>query len=346
MREPRARANGSGMGKLGEGIDRALEASVIGSYTRVGFAVRDALGHWDEAPLPRLDGRVVVITGATSGIGLAATRGLLALGATVELVARNAEKAATVRDRLVAENAGASIDITRADLGALADVRKAAAAIAERHPRVDVLIHDAGALDDAYGTSPEGTETTVATHVVGPYLLTRLLLPALRGASRGGGPARVIWVTSGGMYTEPLDVARLEMPRAGYDGVLAYARAKRAQATLVAMLGEELPPDEIVVHAMHPGWVDTPGVARSLPRFRAALRPFLRTPAQGADTIVYLAAANGPPVATTGKLWLDRKVRPMHLRAATERADTAVERAALRRWVEARAGLSDAPSHG
>jgi NAD(P)-dependent dehydrogenase (short-subunit alcohol dehydrogenase family) len=140
-------------------------------------------------------------------------------------------------------------------------------------------------------------------------------------------------MSSGGMYAEPLAVAALEMPPEGYDGVVAYARAKRAQITLTELLGERLDPTKIVVHAMHPGWADTPGVARSLPRFRALLGPVLRSPEDGADTLVWLAASDLEPLASTGRLWLDRRVRATHRLAKTRRADSSAERAKLWAWL-------------
>lgn len=326
-------------------VDGALEASVIGSYTRFGIAARRALGleGWDERPLPRLDGRVVVLTGATSGLGRAAADALCALGARLELVVRDLARGEAAVTELRGAYPGADVALVQADLGSLAEVRRAAETIAARHERVDVLIHNAGALDDVRSVSPEGIETTVATHLVGPALLTRLLLPHLRRARvLAGEAARVLFVTSGGMYTEALDVGRLEMPADDYDGVTAYARAKRAQMAFVSILADALPSEEIVVHAMHPGWADTPGVARSLPRFRAVLGPLLRSPAEGADTLVYLAAAPGPPLARSGALWLDRFVRPPHRSARTRRADTSEARAALLRWLEERGAWSAA----
>jgi NAD(P)-dependent dehydrogenase (short-subunit alcohol dehydrogenase family) len=206
----------------------------------------------------------------------------------------------------------------------------------QRHPAIHVLIHNAGALDDVRQTSPEGIELTVASQVVGPFLLTGLLLPALKAAA----PARVLWVSSGGMYSEPLSVDRLEMPADGYDGTTAYARAKRAQVTLVELWARRLEADGIVVHAMHPGWADTPGVARSLPTFRRVVGPLLRTPEDGADTLVWLAVDDGAPLAESGRFWLDRRPRALHRLASTRRSDTPEERARLWRWAVEKSGLS------
>ena len=193
------------------------------------------------------------------------------------------------------------------------------------------LMHVAGALDAEYATSPQGIEQTVASQVVGPFLLTAELLPELRAAA----PGRVLWVASGGMYSEPLAVDRLELGPTDYDGTTAYARAKRAQVTLAELWGARLAPTEVVVHAMHPGWANTPGVERSLPTFRRVVGPLLRSPEEGADTLVWLGASDGAPLASTGGFWLDRRRRATHRLPSTRRADTAEERAALWRWCEA-----------
>ncbi len=315
------------MSWVADGIDAALEASVVGSFTRVGSAVRRRLDDWDLDG--SLDGRVVVISGATSGLGLAAARRFAEMGATLEIIARNPDKAEAKCEELSKASGNPRIGFVEADTGDLDAMRAAAADISWRHDAVHVLIHNAGALDDERNTSPQGIEQTVASQVVGPFLLTQLLLPQLEA----GSPSRVLWVSSGGMYSEPLSVADLEMPVGDYDGTIAYARAKRAQVTLSEMLAERLAADGIVVHSMHPGWADTPGVARSLPTFRKVVGPLLRTPADGADTLVWLAADDGEPLERSGQFWLDRRPRPLHRMRKTRRSDTEAERARLWAWV-------------
>jgi dehydrogenase/reductase SDR family protein 12 len=140
------------------------------------------------------------------------------------------------------------------------------------------------------------------------------------------------------MYSEPLVVDDLEMPAASYDGTTAYARAKRAQVTLAELWAERLAAQGIVVHSMHPGWADTPGVARSLPKFRRLVGPLLRTPAEGADTLVWLAAADGAPLTSTGRFWLDRRPRALHRLGSTRRSDSPAERARLWAWVTDKSG--------
>ncbi|MGZ8704034.1 MAG: SDR family NAD(P)-dependent oxidoreductase [Aeromicrobium sp.] len=218
--------------------------------------------------------------------------------ATLEIVARNEAKAIQVCERLRADGAPGGADFVIADTGDLDAIRRVAVELAERHGRVDALIHSAGALDATYARSPQAIEHTVASQVVGPFLLTEMLVPLLRKATR----ARVLWVSSGGMYTEPLSVDKLEMGPDGYNGTTAYARAKRAQVTLAEMWADRLRTDHIAVHSMHPGWTDTPGVERSLPTFRRVVGPLLRSPSAGADTILWLTADDGEPIEDDGPL--------------------------------------------
>lgn len=323
------------MSRLAEGIDTALEWSVFGSFTRIGTAARRRAEGWS-AVNADLRGRVVVITGGTSGLGFEAARALAAMGATVEIVARDEARAAAACARIAAETANAQVGFVLADTGDLDAVRRAAAALLARHPAIHVLIHNAGALDDRWQASPQGIEATVASQVVGPFLLTELLLPALRKAT----PARVLWVSSGGMYSEPLAVDQLEMAPTAYDGTTAYARAKRAQVTLAALSAERLAPDGIEVQSMHPGWADTPGVARSLPLFRRLVGPFLRTAEEGEDTLVWLAASGAEPVREGGQFWHDRRPRALHRFASTRRSDTPEERARMWQWTREKAGLA------
>ena len=286
-------------------LDSALDLSVIGGYSRIGYALRSRSWQGDEGT--PLAGKLVAITGASSGIGRAAARICLARGARVLLVVRDAQHGERVRAELA--SLGRS-EVVTCDLSSLESVRACARAIAERHGHLDVLVNNAGVLVERRELSADGIELCFATNVLGPFLLTACLLPAL---STG----RVINVSSGGMYTQRLHAEDLQFEHGSYTGAVAYARAKRAQVVLTGLWARRLP--GVAVHAMHPGWVDTPGIADSLPRFQRALRPLLRTPAQGADTIAWLSWAPG---LRSGRFWHDRRERPEYLLPGTrERPD-------------------------
>jgi dehydrogenase/reductase SDR family protein 12 len=314
-------------------IDAVLEASVVGSFTRIGYEVRRRLFAW--TPLERLglDGKVAIVTGATSGLGRCAAELLANQGATVCIVGRNAERTEKARAEIAAAT-GASVEAGLADLALLADARAFAASFAERHDRLDVLVHNAGALTHRYHATPEGNEVTLATHVLSPFLLTSALRPSLEASA----PSRVILVASGGAYTERLDVAALDPAPAAYDGVRAYARCKRAQVTLAEEWTRHLAGTAVTVNAMHPGWSDTPGIRTALPGFSRLLGPLLRTPEQGADTIAWLAAAP-EPAGLSGRFYLDRRPRPIHRLPKTRRPDEAQEAAKLWQLCSARTGV-------
>jgi len=297
---------------LAHAVDAVAEATVAPSFSRAGIALRNRLEAWDQPPT--MDGRVVVVTGATSGIGLAAATALAALGATVHLVGRDANRARQARRAVEAAGPGpVHVDLLdMADPGAVAAF---ATRLSERYEHLDALIHNAGALTRSYQTTSTGVEVTVATQVLGPYVLTAKLAPLLW---RNPG-ATIVTVSSGGMYTQRFDLDVLEMGQSDYDGVVAYARAKRAQVVLADAWAHRLGSAGVASFAMHPGWVDTPGLQSGLPRFRALWRPLLRTPAEGADTVVWLAAggpavkaaALGVPAATSG-FFHDRRSRSDH----------------------------------
>jgi NAD(P)-dependent dehydrogenase (short-subunit alcohol dehydrogenase family) len=293
---------------LNRGVDAALEATVVGSFSRVGYRVRSRLERWPAADTVDLAGRTVLVTGATSGIGLAAALRFARLGASVRFLARNRARADDARARIIEAAAGdCDVSFHLADLSDFDAVRESAEHIAVANPRIDVLVHNAGALTRDYQQAPDGTELTLATHVLGPFLLTALLMPVLRA----GAPARVITMSSGGMYTQRFDLDQLEMDRQHYNGTVAYARAKRAQVVLNQEWARRTPASDVLFHAMHPGWVDTPGVMSGLPTFHRVMRPLLRTPDQGADTAVWLASAT-EPLASTGGFWHDRRRRGEH----------------------------------
>ena len=154
-----------------------------------------------------------------------------------------------------------SISYGLADLEDLDAVRAFAREFRATHDRLDVLIHNAGAIHPQFRTDRAGTELTVLGQVAAPFLLTTLPMPALLASAS----SRVITVASGGMYTQRLDLTTLQLPASRYQGVTAYARAKRAQVALSRGWARRLAGTGVAFHAMHPGWVDTPGVAAALP---------------------------------------------------------------------------------
>ena len=280
-------------------IDSTLEAVVPLAYTAPGFRIRHALWSWPDLDSWSAADHTVVVTGATSGLGAELAMTLAGLGARVVLVGRNAERADGVRADIVARHPGASVDIELADLSDLAAVRSLAPRLVAGGRSVDVLVHNAGAMVEHRTETVDGLEATFAAMVAGPHLLTSLLRQPLDGG-------RVVWMTSGGMYTQSLHLDDLQFRDGNYRGAAAYARAKRAQVDLVAEWARRAP--SIFSAAVHPGWADTPGVVESLPRFHRVLSRVLRDAQQGIDTAAWLCVAP-EPLVHNGALWFDRRMR-------------------------------------
>ncbi|MDO9408533.1 SDR family NAD(P)-dependent oxidoreductase [Patulibacter sp.] len=309
------------MTRLAGPLDTLLDRTIAPGYTRLGLAVRRRLPTWP-SELPRLDGRTVLVTGPTSGIGEAAASDLAVLGARVILLARNPDKAAATQARIqraVQDADGtktADVAIVRCDISSLASIREAVSTLEEQDEHVDVLVHNAGAMPPERTVTDEGFELAFATNVLGPFLLTALLEERLKADA----PSRVITVSSGGMYGQKLDADDPQHAHRSYSPVSVYARNKRAQVVLGELWAQRLRGTGVVVHTMHPGWADTPGVQDSLPGFQKLTRRVLRSPAEGADTIVWLAAAT-EPLSTTGEFWQDRRRRPTHYAPFTREAE-------------------------
>jgi NAD(P)-dependent dehydrogenase (short-subunit alcohol dehydrogenase family) len=317
-------------------FDGLLDASVYFSFDKTGFA-RHAR-RFDPADLPQdLRGRRYAITGGNGGLGLEIGAGLAAQGATVVLLCRDAARAQEACATLKQRTGATEVSWLLCDLGDPTSVDAAAEALSV-HPSqpgpapLHGLIHNAGLLPAERSLTPFGYEQTVAVHLLGPLRLTAGLLPSLRAAAS----PRIIWVSSGGMYSRRLDLAALASTEGTYDGVRAYALTKRAQVVLAEVLESQLAP-AIRVHAMHPGWADTPGVVTSLPRFYRFAKDRLRSPAEGADTAVWLAAAPDAAVGA-GRFWFDRAVAKTEVVpcTATRPADRAALLPTLAEW----AGLS------
>ncbi len=312
-------------------FDRALDATVALSFDRTGFA-RHARG-FDPADLDvDLRGRVAAVTGANSGLGFATAAGLARRGAQVHMLCRNEERGEIARKQLV-EQTGGDLRLSVVDVSDRDSVARFCAD--PGISRLDILVHNAGALLAEREGTADGLEVTLATHVVGPLRLTLGLLPKLVDGPEGR-PARIVWVSSGGMYPKRLSVDRLAATSGPFDGVAVYADCKRAQVVLSELLAERLDPRVVTSNAMHPGWAATPGVASSLPRFHAVTRRILRSPEEGADTVLWLAAC-ARIGGQTGRFWFDRRAVSTHLLPGTR--EGAEERGRLWEQTLAWAGL-------
>ena len=299
-------------------LDEVLDRTIAPGYTRLGLAVRQRF--WSPLDPDALAGSTVMVTGANSGIGKAIAAEVAELGGTVLLTVRDRARGESARRDILDAAPGADVQVERCDVSDLAGVRAFAADLVSRVPRLDAVVHNAGVMPPERSRTEEGHELSLATHVLGPLLLTELLLPALVESP----DPRVVLMSSGGMYTQKLPVDDIEYRTGKYRPAVAYARSKRIQVALTPLLARRWAAQSVMVAAMHPGWADTPGVATSLPAFRTLTGPVLRTAEQAADTAVWLTASS--PTPPSGEFWHDRAVRPTHYLPTTHYSDAELQR--------------------
>ncbi len=287
-------------------FDKLQDASIVSSFDQTGF--RRHAKHFSKMDLKvDLTGRNILITGANSGIGFATAQALAAKNASVYLLCRNPERGLEAERKIREVSGSDTVYFHRLDLSDLKQVRSSADGLLEKIDQVDVLIHNAGILPLTEMRSAQGYELTLATNLLGHHLLTQLLWERLSG--------RMILVSSGGMYLSPLSTKELfatKFPK--FDGVRRYALTKRAQVALAEIWAKraEQTGKSLVVHSMHPGWVATPGVEHSLPGFWKRMEHRLRTPLEGADTVIWLSCANRVS-SSNGLFWFDREPRKTHV---------------------------------
>lgn len=246
-------------------------------------------------PAPSLAGQVIVVTGATSGIGEETALGIARRGATVVVVGRDPLRTENTVARIRTAVPGADIDGRIANLALLAEVRRLAVELSARYEKIAGLVNNAGAVYTRREITPEGHERTWALNVLAPYLLTNLLAEPLRR----GAPARVIMVSSAAHQWQHLDFQDLEAAASHYSGFRHYGRSKLAVLLLTHEFALRWARSGVTVNAVHPGYVatgfgkNTPGTFNWVVRFSDFF--FAIPPNRGALTPVYVATS--PEVA-------------------------------------------------
>lgn len=282
------------------------------SFTQVGYRARK-LG-WP-ALRPDFRGQVWLVTGASGGLGGWIATEAARHGATVIAAARSASKLEALRDAARAAGVGTgagggTIEIEVCDFSLQADTARLVERLQAAGRKIDVLVNNVGVLNDDHSLTSEGREASFTINFLSHYLLTEGLVR--RGVLRAPGGA-VINMTSGGGYNAPLGTAFMNVtdPRK-FNGTVAYAFHKRGQMVLNQYWRDTYGPRGLAFYVMHPGWADTDGVKRSLPRFRKILKSILRDSASGGDTAIWLAATR-PSQPEQELVWFDRAIRPAHV---------------------------------
>lgn len=279
--------------------DKLLDASIFFSFDRSGYHRHE--NEFDETHHFKKGSRAL-ITGGTSGIGKAAALEMARQGVDVVITGRNLQ-----RGNDLATNHS---HLTFKELD-LCDWSGFQALVKDLEP-LDHLVLNAGSMPEKFSTNREGVELQFASQLFGHYLLAHTLLAA--GKLKAG--ARIVWVTSGGMYLKVLDLKTIfKNPK--YDKVDQYANVKRAQVTLLPFFKKQFPQQTVI--AMHPGWAETPGVDESLPGFAKIMKGRLRSPLQGADTILW--ALSTKKTIESGALYFDREKVSPHKFFFTRKSD-------------------------
>ena len=251
-------------------------------------------------------GKTVVITGASSGIGAEAAVQLAQMGATVVPVGRDRPRLDAVVSRISKDNPDRAAEPLTADFASLSQVRALASKLIDRHPRIDVLVNNAGLVSNRRRLSEDGFELTFAVNHLAPFLLTNLLLERLRASA----PARVVTTSSGAHFSAVLDMEDLNGERR-WSTWSTYCNSKLANVLFTRALACRLEDSGVTVNCLHPGVIRTRlGRGAPLP-VRIGWRVaglFFASPRKGAATIVYLASA--PEVASTsGGYFVDSRQR-------------------------------------
>jgi NAD(P)-dependent dehydrogenase (short-subunit alcohol dehydrogenase family) len=253
-----------------------------------------------------MGGKVILITGGTSGIGKAAATALAGMGATVVITGRNEERGKRALQEVREESGNDGVELILADLTVQDEVRRLAEELRERHNQLEVLVNNAGLVLSERTETPDGIETQLAINHLAPFLLTNLLLDLLKESA----PSRIVTVSSDAHRWAKIDLDDLQS-RKRYRGMQVYGKTKLANIMFTYELAERLEGTGVTANCMHPGGVNTNfGNNQGGPMnllFRL-FKPFMRSPEQGADTLIYLASS--PEVeGMTGKYLADRKVK-------------------------------------
>ncbi len=289
------------MNKFFAWLDNLLDATVLFSFSNLGYFLRRPF--WRRLAMDSVDGKSVVITGGSGGIGFYTALRLAEAGARVIIISSNWERSRDAVERIRSRTNNPAVHGIVADMGDPAQVDRAIEETLQQFPVIDRLILNAGILPATRQSAPGGVERTVAVNLMGPH---RYLAGVMDRLEQSNDP-RVMLVSSGGMYGVGMDMDAMLNPPEPFDGVRAYAYTKRAQVMLTQLYARRLTTD-VRFASLHPGWVRTPGLKTSLPGFYRWMYLFLRTLHQGSDTLLWLCTIDRERF-DNGAFWFDRRQR-------------------------------------
>jgi NAD(P)-dependent dehydrogenase (short-subunit alcohol dehydrogenase family) len=262
-----------------------------------------------ELPEHDLAGKVIVVTGANSGIGFVASRNFAARGAELGIVCRNQEKGRRALELLKQESGNPKIQLFLADLSSLEETRKLASAIAAQYPAIHVLVNNAGGANPKRELTSEGFELTFVSNHLSNFLLTTALMPCLvRAASASR--VRVVFTSSLGHKNSPLDFTDFNLAK-GYSTLKAYGRSKLMNLLTAGALERRFGDSNMAFSSFHPGAVRTAIWSKGGALSRVlgfVMYPFMRSESKGAETLIWLATASDDAAENPqGRYFFDKK---------------------------------------
>ena len=248
-----------------------------------------------------LQEKVCIVTGATSGIGKETAKALASKGAILVLPIRDSLKGDILKDEILEQTPDAKIDLMHCNLGSFDSIRSFAKEFKNKYDRIHVLVNNAGIWETRRNLSEDGIEMNFAVNHLAPFLLTNLLIDVLKKSA----PARVINVSSEAHRSGKINFADPEMEK-GYSSFKSYSQSKLANILFTKKLSQILKGDGVTVNCLHPGVVST-GLFEKMPKILTGLmKPFMLTPAKGAETSIYLATSQEVE-KTSGEYFVKKK---------------------------------------
>eukprot|EP00735_Rhodelphis_limneticus_P013705 TRINITY_DN7659_c0_g1::TRINITY_DN7659_c0_g1_i1::g.18545::m.18545 TRINITY_DN7659_c0_g1::TRINITY_DN7659_c0_g1_i1::g.18545 ORF type:complete len:339 (-),score=15.79,sp/A6QP05/DHR12_BOVIN/42.36/9e-69,adh_short/PF00106.20/5.4e-18,adh_short/PF00106.20/1.2e+03,adh_short_C2/PF13561.1/4.2e-06,adh_short_C2/PF13561.1/0.0036,KR/PF08659.5/2.1e-08,Epimerase/PF01370.16/2.8e-06,Eno-Rase_NADH_b/PF12242.3/0.001,NAD_binding_10/PF13460.1/0.031,NAD_binding_10/PF13460.1/2.3e+02,DUF1776/PF08643.5/0.28,Shikimate_DH/PF0 len=287
----------------------------VWGHTTLGYKTQSALFFNSQALDVDLSSKICLVVGATAGIGKATAIELARRGAVVHIVGRDKEKGENAKREIEGTSGHQKVVLHICDISKPKDVHRFTSEFSASYNKLNILVNNAAIMQGKVKKTEDGIESSIATNVLGFYGMTIGLLPLLSTSASPSEPSRIVNVVSAGMYTQPLALDLIEQCLSGqdigkFDGAAAYSIHHRARVALTRRWAKELRDKNIIVNCVHPGWVDTPGLrgAKPMEGFYKATKAILRSEAEGADTVVWLAAAKESS-KFTGEFFYDRSPR-------------------------------------